>query len=68
MVPSSKTPLCDVIYVYCKALLPAAKNKGEIDRSLHAYGMSTKQKQAPDDEIYEGLNTMCNDIGCTLKF
>ena len=27
-----------------------------------------KQQQASDDEIYEGLNNMCNAIGCPLRF
>ena len=27
-----------------------------------------KQQQASDDEIYEGLDTICNDIVCPLKF
>ena len=27
-----------------------------------------EQQQASDDEIYEGMNKMCNEIGCNLKF
>ena len=27
-----------------------------------------QQQQASGDEIYEGLNTMCNEIVCPLKF
>ena len=27
-----------------------------------------KQQQLFDDEIYEGMNKMCNEIGCPLKF
>ena len=27
-----------------------------------------QQQQASDDEIYEGMNKMCNEIGCPLKF
>ena len=27
-----------------------------------------QQQQASDDEIYEGMKKMCNDIGCPLKF
>ena len=30
--------------------------------------LSMQQQQASDDEIYEGLNNMCNQIGCPLKF
>ena len=26
-----------------------------------------QQQQVSDDEIYEGLKNMCNDIGCHLK-
>ena len=33
-----------------------------------AYVLLMKQQQASDDEIYEGLHTMSNEIGCTLKF
>ena len=32
-----------------------------------ACGLSMKQ-QASEDEIHEGLNNMCDDIGCPLKF
>ena len=35
---------------------------------MHAYMLSMQQQQASDYEIYEGLNTMCNEIGCPLKF
>ena len=35
---------------------------------MHGYMLSMKQQQASDDEIYKGLNKMCNDIGYTLKF
>ena len=27
-----------------------------------------QQQQASDDEIYEGMDKMCNKIGCPLKF
>ena len=27
-----------------------------------------QQQQASDDEIYEGMNKMCNEIGFPLKF
>ena len=27
-----------------------------------------QQQQACNDEIYEGLNKMCSEIGCPLKF
>ena len=27
-----------------------------------------QQQQASDDEIYESLNKICNEIGCPLKF
>ena len=68
LAPSSKPPLCNVIYVYCKAALPAVKNKEEVERSVHAYVISMQQQQSSNDEIYEGLNNMCNDISCPLKF
>ena len=35
---------------------------------MRAYVLSMQEQQAPDDEIYEGLDMMCNDIGCLLKF
>ena len=68
MAPSSKPPLCDYIYVYCKAALPAVENKEEVERSVRAYVLSMQQQQASDDEIYEGLNKICNEIGCLLKY
>ena len=27
-----------------------------------------KKQEASDDEIYEGMNKICNEIGCPLKF
>ena len=30
--------------------------------------LSMQQQQVSDDEIYEGMNKMCNEIGCPLKF
>ena len=60
MTPSYKPLLCDVIYVYCKVALPAVKAQEEVERSVCAYVMSVQQHQAPDDEINEGLNTICN--------
>ena len=68
MSPSSKPLLYDVIYVYCKVALPAVKNPEEVERSVCAYVLLMQQQQVSDDEIYEGLNTMCNEIGCPLKF
>ena len=68
MLPYSKPPLCDVIYIYCKAALPVVKNQEGVERSVRAYVLSMQQQQASDDEIYEGLNNMCNEIGCPLKF
>ena len=65
---SSKPLLYDFIYVYCKVALPAVENTEEIERSVHDYMLSMQQQQASDDEIYEGLNTMYNDIGCPLNF
>ena len=35
---------------------------------MRAYVMPMQQQQASDDEIYEGINKMCNEIGCLLKF
>ena len=37
-------------------------------RPVRAYVLSMQQQQASDDEIYEGMNKMCNEIGCPLKF
>ena len=54
MSPSSKPPLCDVIYIYCKVALPAVENQEEVERSVRAYVLSMQQQQASDDEIYEG--------------
>ena len=68
MAPSSKPPLCGIIYVYCKAALPTVKNQEEVERSVRACMLSMQQQQASDDEIYEGMNKMCNGIGCSLKF
>ena len=64
---SSKRPLCDVIYIYSKVVLPEVKNQEEVEISLRAYVLLIQQQQAPDDEIYEGLKNMCNAIGCTLN-
>ena len=33
-----------------------------------AYVVSMQQQQVSDDEIYEGMNKMYNEIGCPLKF
>ena len=54
MATSSKPPLCDVIYIYCKVALPAVKNQKEVERSVRAYVLLMQQQQASDDEIYEG--------------
>ena len=67
IAPSSKPPLCDFIYVYCKDALTAVENQEELERSVRAYVLSIQQQQAPDNEIYEGLNKMCNEIGFPLK-
>ena len=32
-----------------------------------AYVLPMQQQQTFDDEIYEGINKMCNEIGCPLK-
>ena len=68
MAPSSKPPLCDVIYVYCKAALTAVKNQDKVERSVCAHVLSMQQQHASDDEIYEDMNKMCNEVGCPLKF
>ena len=68
MAPSSKPLLCDVIYVYCKVALTAVENPEEVERSVHAYVLLIQQQQASVDEIYEGFNKMCNEIGCPLNF
>ena len=34
---------------------------------MRAYVLSMQQQQASDDEIYEGMDKMCNEIGCPLK-
>ena len=36
MAPSSKPPLCDVIYVYCNDTFQAVENQEEVERSVHA--------------------------------
>ena len=54
MAPSSKPYLCDVIYIYCKVVLPSVKNQEEVERSVRAYALWMQQQQASDDEIYEG--------------
>ena len=52
---SSKTILCDFIYIYCKVSFPAVENQEEADISVRAYVMlMQQQQQASDDEIYEG--------------
>ena len=55
MAHSSKPPLCDVIYVHCKASLPAVKNQEEVERSVCACVLLMQQQQASNDEIYGGL-------------
>ena len=54
MAPSSKPPLCDVIYIYCKVTLPLVENQEEIEISVRAYVMLMQQQQVSGDEIYEG--------------
>ena len=68
MAPSSKPPLCDIIYVHCKALLPAVENQEEVERSVRDYVVSMQQQQSSDDKIYEGLKKIFNNIGYPLKF
>ena len=63
-----KPLLCDVIYVYCKVALQAVRNTEEVERSVCAYVLSVQQQEASGDEIYEGLNTIGNEIGCPLNF
>ena len=53
MEPSSKPPLYDVIYIYCKGALPSVENQEEVERSVRAYVLLMQQQQASDDEIYE---------------
>ena len=67
MATSSKPPLCNVIYIYFKVTLSSVKNQEEVERSVCSYVLSMQRQQASDDEIYERLNNMCNDIGCHLK-
>ena len=54
MAPSSKPPLCNVIYIYCRVALPAVENQEEVERSVRAYVLLMQQQQASDDEIYKG--------------
>ena len=54
IAPSSKPPLCDVIYIYCKVALPLVKNQEEVEISVRAYVMFTQQQQVSNDEIYDG--------------
>ena len=35
---------------------------------MRAYVLSMQQQQSSDDEIYEGMNKMCNEIGYPFKF
>ena len=35
---------------------------------MHAYVLAIQQQQESDDEIYEGMNKICNEISCPLKF
>ena len=60
MAPSSKPPLCVVIYVYYMVALPEVKNQEEVERSVCAYVLSMQQQQTFNDEIYEGLNKILN--------
>ena len=54
MAPSYKTPIGDVIYIYCTDALSLVKNQEEVERSVRACVISMKQ-QPSEDEIYEGL-------------
>ena len=54
MAPSSKPPLCDVIYIYCKVALPSVGNQEEVEISVRAYVLLIQKQKASDDEIYEG--------------
>ena len=45
MTPSSKLPLCDVIYIYCKVTLPAVENQEEVEISVYAYVLLMQQQQ-----------------------
>ena len=40
----------------------------EVEILVRVYLLSMQQQQVSDDEIYEGMNKMCNDIGYPLKF
>ena len=35
---------------------------------MRDYVLSMEKQQASDEKIYEGMNKMCNEIGCPLKF
>ena len=45
MKPYSKPPLCDVIYVYFKDVLPSVENQEEVEISVCARVLSMKQQQ-----------------------
>ena len=47
---------------------PTSFPEEELERLVRAYMLSMQQQQAFDDEIYEGMNKMCNEIGCPLKY
>ena len=40
----------------------------EVEILVRAYLLSMQQQQVSDDEIYEGMNKMCNEIRFPLKF
>ena len=54
MAPSSKPPLFDMIYIYCKDVLSAVENQEEVEWSVCAYVLLMQHQQASDDEIYVG--------------
>ena len=57
MTPFSKSPLCDVIYIYCKVTLPLVENQEKAEISVRAYVLLMQQQKVSDDEIYEGSLT-----------
>ena len=46
MAPSSKPPLCDVIYVYYKVALPEVENQKEVERLVCAYVLFNNNKRS----------------------
>ena len=50
-------------------LSPFIPGRGGKERSVvRAYVLSMQRREAYDDEMYESINEMCDEIGCPLNF